>query len=194
VLSAIETKDPVAAAATEGEFSTELCSAVLRDLETAERGYLFPIVSAGSVRAILFALGDVDAAPLELLSETAAMRLEVLDARPTSTSELPDAKPGRAWTDLSSSDQALHLKAQRFARVKVAEMRLARPAAVHEGQERGAIYKTLRPEIDAARETFRKEFADKTPTMVDYLYIELVRSLANDDDKLLGPDFPGRLI
>jgi hypothetical protein len=194
VLASIETKDPVAAATTESEFSPELCAAVLRDLETVERGYLFPIVAAGSVRAVLFALGGVEAAPLELLSETAALRLEVLDVRPKSAPPSPAARPVRAWTDLPPAEQALHLKAQRFASVKVAEMRLARPAAVREGQERGALYLTLRPEIDAARETFRKEFVLTAPAMVDYLYLELVRSLANDDDKLLGPDFPGRLI
>ena len=189
LLSAIETKDPVVAAASESELSPELCGAALRDMETVERAYLFPLVSRGSVRAVLFALGSVQPATLELLTETAGMRLEALDA-----GQRVPPKPAGSWTDLPANDQAVHLKAQRFARVAVAEIRLSRPAAVREGQERGALYNTLRPEIDAARDKFRKEFVSSTPSMVDYLYIELVRSLANDNDRLLGPDFPGRLI
>jgi hypothetical protein len=30
--------------------------------------------------------------------------------------------------------------------------------------------------------------------MVDYLYLDLVRGLAQDDDHLLGPEFPGPLV
>ena len=33
-----------------------------------------------------------------------------------------------------------------------------------------------------------------SPTMVDYLHLELVRSLANDDAILLGPNYPGPLV
>jgi hypothetical protein len=51
----------------------------------------------------------------------------------------------------------------------------------------------VRARIDTARESFRKKFFSATPTMVDYLHLELVRTLANDDPELLGNDYPGPL-
>ena len=49
----------------------------------------------------------------------------------------------------------------------------------------------LRGRIDVARETFQKTFFAAAPTMVDYLHLELVRTLANDDPELLGKEYPG---
>lgn len=202
VMAAIESKDPVVASAEEGELSPDLHSVLTHNLETRERAYLFPVIAAGSVSALLVALGQVQAAPLELLAEAAGMRIEA-ESRPKVESALvtaiqPAAQPVNAaarpkgWDDLSGAEQAAHLRAQRFARVKVAQMRLERTSAVREGQERGDLYAALKPEIDAAREEYRKQF-ESAPAMVDYLYLELVRSLANDEDRLLGPGFPGRL-
>ncbi len=200
-MAAVETKDPVVAEATETEISPSLFTAAMRDFETTERVYFFPLVASGSVPALLFAAGAVQSAPLELLTGAAAMRWELLDAETRAhqkaASELVNiagAKSERAWTALPQQDQALHLKAQRFARVTVAQMRMAKPGVVRHGQERGDLYTQLKPDIDAARETFRKEFVAGNPTMVDYLYLELVRSLANDDDHLLGPNYPGLLV
>ena len=192
VLAAIDTQDPVVAAASEAELSAELWRAAAKDVDKA---YLFPLVAGGSVRAMLVVMGQVQAAPLEVLSEAAAMRLETLAARNSdlvrvAQPESPQRTSG--WKDLPAGEQAAHLRAQRFARVKVAEMRLARPDALREGQERSDIYAVLKPEIDAAREEYKKQFGG-VPTMVDYLSLELVRSLANEDDRLLGPDIPSRL-
>jgi len=89
----------------------------------------------------------------------------------------------------------LHLHAQRFAQVAVARMRVEQQAAVRDGQNRRDLYSALRSEIDQAREQYRSQFlAGQSKTMVDYLYLELVRSLANEQDQLLGSGFPGRLI
>jgi hypothetical protein len=30
--------------------------------------------------------------------------------------------------------------------------------------------------------------------MVDYLHLEILRSLAHDDDRLLGPEYPGPMV
>ena len=46
----------------------------------------------------------------------------------------------------------------------------------------------------AARESFREKHMSASPTMVDYLHLEMVRSLANDDADLLGPEYPGPLV
>jgi hypothetical protein len=100
----------------------------------------------------------------------------------------------RAWDDLSAEDQALHLKAQRFARVKVAEYRLFQPDAVRVGREKGDFYSELRASIDPDREKFRQEFVTPSPTMVDYFHLELIRGLAHEDERLLGPGYPGPIV
>ncbi len=98
------------------------------------------------------------------------------------------------WWNLSRAEQQMHLAAQRFARVMVAEMRLGRPEALHSGREARDIYAGLQTQIDAARDKFREKHMTTSPTMVDYLHLELVRSLADDDPILLGPNYPGPLV
>ncbi|MDQ2901585.1 MAG: hypothetical protein M3Y07_17580, partial [Acidobacteriota bacterium] len=117
------------------------------------------------------------------------VQVEGLTAHPAT-----EDRKGAAWGRLSPEDQARHLRAQRFARVKVAELRLYRADAVRDGRERGELYRALRPEIDAARAEFHRDFIEVSPTMVDYFHLELLRSLAHEDDRLLGPDYPGPLV
>ena len=97
------------------------------------------------------------------------------------------------WWNLSREEQHMHLAAQRFARVQVAEMRLGKPDALRSGREARDIYTPLQAQIDAAREKFRERHMT-APTMVDYLHLEMVRSLADDDAILLGPNYPGPLV
>ena len=85
-------------------------------------------------------------------------------------------------------------RAQRFARVQVAEMRLFEADAVQTGRARRNLYDALRPSIDAARESFRNQFFTSCASMVDYLDRELERTLANDDPNLLGKTYPGPLV
>lgn len=99
-----------------------------------------------------------------------------------------------SWADLSAADQKLHLQAQRVARVKVAEMRLYHADQLRKGVFEANIYQALGNEIDRARTVFLKDFLSQSPTMVDYLHLELLRSLAHDDDRLLGPDYPGPMV
>jgi hypothetical protein len=86
----------------------------------------------------------------------------------------------------------MHLQAQRFARVKVAELRLYHAEGVREGRAQSDLYGALQGEIDRLRGEFQKEFG-ATPTMVDYLHLEILRTLAHDDDRLLGANYPGSL-
>lgn len=84
-------------------------------------------------------------------------------------------------------------RALRFAKVKIAEMRLYQAIAVEKGRAAGDLYGSLKPHIDAAREAFREKFLTGGNGTVDYLHYELVRALANDDTTLLGPGYPGPL-
>jgi hypothetical protein len=87
----------------------------------------------------------------------------------------------------------LHIRAQRFARVSIAELQLARPEACRAGREQNDLYLFLKREIDKARENYRKQFMT-VPSMVDYLHLELIQTAAQGDEHKLGADYPGRLI
>ena len=73
-------------------------------------------------------------------------------------------------------------------------MRLSQADAVLGGRAARNLYDTLRNSIDAARETFRQSFFAPCSSMVDYLHLELVQTLANDDPDLLGNNYPGPMV
>jgi len=203
--SAIETRDPVTALGRESEISSVL--ARLLDVAPAEKVYLFPIVARQQVVAMLVVAGEVFAAAPELLAEAAGMRLEsitetvkktpfpenlVTIQRPAApVSGLPDR---RTWDDLSLEDQQLHMQAQRVARVRVARMRLEREDAWRRGLAQSDVYGALRRDIEAARTEFLQTFLSKSSTMVDYLHLEILRSLANEDNRVLGREYPGPMV
>jgi hypothetical protein len=72
-------------------------------------------------------------------------------------------------------------------------MRLYQSDAVKAGRAREDLYAALQDTIDEARETFRRDFLMASPTMVDYLHLELLRTLANDNPAWLGANYPGPL-
>jgi hypothetical protein len=86
------------------------------------------------------------------------------------------------------------LRAQRFARVRVAEIQLYHAAAMKSGRAAGDVYGALKEQIDAAREAYRENFLTPMNGTADYLHTEFVRTLANDDAALLGPGYPGPLV
>jgi hypothetical protein len=195
---AVRTHDPVTAIAAAGEISGELVSLLGRGPQ--ERVYVYPVTAAGRVRAVLCAWGDVDGAVLELLAQIAGARWQALPTPSgmvqmtlpeTSQNAAPPAVS--AWDALSAEEQRIHLRAQRRARVEIAEMRLYAVEAVESGRAQKDLYAALRPRIDAARQSFHKQYFSATTTMVDYLHLELLRTLAHDDPDLLGKDYPGPL-
>ncbi len=98
------------------------------------------------------------------------------------------------WDDLSQEQRELHMRAQRFARVQVAEMRLYKDDAVKAGRRDSNIYLRLKDEIDEARERYLAQFLDGQTHMRDYLHGELVETLAIDNPQLMGADYPGPLV
>ena len=98
------------------------------------------------------------------------------------------------WDELSQEQRELHMRAQRFARVQVAEMRLYKDDAVKAGRRDANIYLRLRSEVDEARERYLAQFLDGQVHMRDYLHGELVETLAIDNPQLMGPDYPGPLV
>jgi hypothetical protein len=73
-------------------------------------------------------------------------------------------------------------------------LRLHESPAVQSGRARRDLYGALRRKIDDARAAFQDRFFKACPSMVDYLHLELVRTLAQDDAELLGKDYPGPLV
>jgi len=199
VVAAVESRDPVTALASETELSPELARgfAAAGNGNSVGNAYLFPLTSRHSVVAMLVASGGTSlvSAPVELLCEAAGMRLDAI--LPASESaKAPDIAqhaPARAES-ADPEDRKLHLQAQRMARVRVAEMRLYNERELREGAAAGNIYGSLKSAIDTARNQFLQSFLAKSPTMVDYLHLEILQSLAHGDDRLLGRQYPGPMV
>jgi hypothetical protein len=180
--SAAQSQDTVVALRTKGEMSEPIAAWAGED--PSRKFNLFPIASKGGMVALLYADStehNIETNGLELL---ATMAGAVIESRTFSGPMLVNIQP----------DQDLQLKAQRFARNQVAEIRLYKSESVKNGRAGHDLYTSLKAEIDSAREGFRREFLSAPGTMVDYLHQELVRTLANDDVQLLGPDYPGPLL
>ena len=194
--SLFEAGEPVAAALTPGQLSPSLA----QTLDVANgTAYLFPLKVRQEVVAAMAAAGEVKAGAMEAICEAASLKLEILLPPPPAPAPPPPApvKEARrepsAWDSLPPETQRVHLQAQRFSRVKVAELRLYHAEKVRDGRARSDLYGALQSEIDGLRSEYQKDFVS-TPTMVDYLHLELLRTLAHDDDRLLGETYPGPLI
>jgi hypothetical protein len=195
--NAAESKDTVIALRTPAEVSEALMS------KAGDRAWLAPIAQGQRVAAILFACGEVDANALELIANISAAMLERQSQNPVHVQIAPSSSPANppqtvertlpAWGALPDPERTLHLRAQRFARVKIAEMQLYRPEACNAGREQKNLYLYLKQDIDNAREIFRNQFMT-TPTIVDYLHLELVGTLAERDETRLGADYPGQMV
>ena len=158
-----------------------------------DRVSILPLVTRDRVPALLYAWGNVESSALELLAQAAAGAWSGLEPAPAPLVTIAPAASG-GWDALPREEQQIHLSAQRFARVRVAEMRLQHPDGVLAGRARRNLYASLREPMDAARQAFHEKYFAHCPTMVDYLHLEVVRTLAHDDAELLGQDYPGPLV
>jgi hypothetical protein len=195
VAAAAASADPVVALCSASELSAPVAAALAED--SGRRARLFPVQWRGENRAVLTAISEETAA-LELLAAIAGSKLEpglgVPATRPLADETVcPTTDLERPFPNGRRYGEANHLRAQRFARVQVAAIRLHKSQAVGEGRAARDLYARFRPEIDAARESFRLQFLKPGPAMPDYLHFELIHTLANRDSSLLGLDYPGPL-
>jgi hypothetical protein len=191
---AVETREPVVTAATPSQVSEEFARLIRP--EAGARASIYPMAGGESVPAVLYCWGAVQGSALELLAQVAAAAWIELEPPPPPPPALVTIAPAlepadSAWDKLTSDEQQEHLRAQRFARVQVAEMRLFDADAVQSGRSSRDLYGALRKRIDAARAAFHEKFFVKSQSMVDYLHLEILRTLANEDPALLGKDYPG---
>jgi hypothetical protein len=94
-----------------------------------------------------------------------------------------------AFAQMSVADADVHRKAQRFARLLMDEIKLYNQAKVAEGRKKKDLYDRLKEDIDKSRNTYNKRYGNTAAAGADYLTQELIRSLAEDDVTLLGPNF-----
>jgi len=89
----------------------------------------------------------------------------------------------------SREDAEIHHKAQRFARLLLDEIKLYNQVKVTEGRKHKDLYDRLKEDIDKSRSTYQKRYGNTAAASGDYLNQELLRSLAEDDISLMGPNF-----
>jgi hypothetical protein len=114
---------------------------------------------------------------------------EVVSAAAAAAGVDPAGSVGHAAPALSDEDADVHRKAQRFARLLVDEIKLYNQAKVAEGRKNKDLYDRLKEDIDKSRATFKKRYGNTVAANVDYLQAEVVRSLAEDDITVMGPNF-----
>ncbi len=195
LLSALESGQPVIAVRSGAEISVALENMLGPG---GPRAHIFPILAFGRPFAVLYIEGASYGNALELLASAAGMSAagnrDILRQGAYEPTQIQSASPRPAiWNDLPIEDQEAHLRAQRFARTQVAQMRLYRAQEVREGRASSDIYSLLREPIDQARQPYSDQFVVGCKSMVDYLHLELVKTLANNEVRLLGVAYPGPL-
>jgi len=114
---------------------------------------------------------------------------EVVSVAAAAAGVHPSGAPGSSSATLSEEDADVHRKAQRFARLLVDEIKLYNQAKVTEGRKNKDLYDRLKEDIDKSRSTYKKRYGNTVAANVDYLQAEIVRSLAEDDISVMGPNF-----
>lgn len=204
IQQAVEALEPMVAAYTPSQISPSLASVLG---QVSPRVYVFPVTCRGKAVGALTAEGDaanLDPNALELLASIASSVYEIRSNESRQEQggsgliNIEGAKQALAasalqWSSMSPEEQDRHLRAQRFARVQIAEMRLYKSQSVKEGRAARDIYGALREEIERSRQQYRQQFLESPDGMPDYLHAELLKTLANDDEELLGDAYPGPL-
>ena len=169
-------------------------------LKPGEACLAVPIAIAGQVVAVLYAdagqkpgtsnlaPGTLNAEPIEILTRFASQRLEALTAIKAARSITVDpgppasapSRPGRLG---DSAEQ--HAAARRYARLLVSEIKLYHEPQVAEGRRERDLATRLGGEIARARTLYEQRVPAEVRQGTDYVYEELIRTLADGDAGLL---------
>jgi hypothetical protein len=129
-------------------------------------------------------------APPQVETMAAAVEAEPLPIVQPPAMPAADTEPAAgAFPKLSSEDQEVHHKAQRFARLLVDEIKLYNQAKVAEGRKNKDLYDRLKEVIDKSRSTYQKRYGSTVAASGNYFQNEMVRSLAEDDLSIMGSNF-----
>jgi hypothetical protein len=128
-------------------------------------------------------------APEEVNEPVAAAAVASAAAPAAMASAAAAAPAPDTFAQMSVEDADVHRKAQRFARLLMDEVKLYNQVKVTEGRKKRDLYDRLKEDIDKSRNTYNKRYGSTAAASADYLNQELIRSLAEDDVTLLGPNF-----
>jgi len=128
---------------------------------------------------------EIEPEPVVHAAEVAAVE-EVVEAPLAVAAAAPASA---APVTMSPEDADTHRKAQRFARLLVDEIKLYNQAKVSEGRKNKDLYDRLKEDIEKSRSTYKKRYGNTAAASADYFQAELVRSLAEDDASIMGPNF-----
>jgi hypothetical protein len=120
----------------------------------------------------------------QAMAAAAAAEAESAPLPTVQESRAPEPPP-----QASQEDAEIHRKAQRFARLLLDEIKLYNQVKVTEGRKNRDLYDRLKEDIDKSRMTYQKRYGNTAAASGDYLTHELLRSLAEDDISLMGPNF-----
>lgn len=168
---------------------------------------LMPLTIKSKVAALIYADGGsrgaegLDRSAMELLVRATGLWLEVLSFRKTGPSEpsRPEPQHGAssapapavqesAHVVAAAPEDEAHVKAKRFAKLLVEEIKLYNQEKVSQGRINKDLYERLKEDIDKSKATYDRRYG-QTITDVDYFTQELVRILGDNDRSALGPTF-----
>jgi hypothetical protein len=121
-------------------------------------------------------------------SPVAEMDLPLAGSLPIGQAD-PAFSPETLPAPTLSTDQDIHNKAQRFARLLVDEIKLYNQAKVGEGRKNKDLYDRLKEAIEKSRATYQKRYGNTDAASGNYFQHEIIRSLAEDDLSIMGANF-----
>jgi hypothetical protein len=156
-------------------------------LAAGRRAIAVPLVLGDRPVAVLYADEGTDGQPLDSWRETvqilgrhgSAFIAYLTAVRTAQALRLIDGdNDGNATDDAAQG-------ARRYARLLVSEIKLYNEGAVRTGRERRDLLQRLKPEIERARRLYEERIT-ASPTRDVYFQQELVQTLADGDQSLLG--------
>ncbi|HEV2350982.1 MAG TPA: OmpH family outer membrane protein [Terriglobia bacterium] len=148
-----------------------------------------PVIEAPAPPAPEPATAEVVASPPPA-AESEPLPPPAPDTPPAATEAAP-APVAAEPAALSEEEQKFQKDAKRFAKLLVSEIDLYNKTKVADGRKNKDLYKRLKSDIERSRLTFQKRFSKPVGPPVDFFHEELIRTLANNDSSIMGPEYPG---
>ncbi len=148
-----------------------------------------PFASHAPAHAMAAAATATAEAPAPVMSVVAEAEPVAVEEELPPAMAMAAAASAASAPAVSSDDQDVHRKAQRFARLLVDEVKLYNQAKVAEGRKHKDLYDRLKEAIEKSRSTFQKRYGNTAAASGNYFQQELVRSLAEDDVSIMGANF-----
>jgi hypothetical protein len=154
------------------------------EAQTAIRAARLSQTSGGAPPQPLRAVPNVSA-PAPAAADVPPVQVAALTPTPAPLPTVPVMAPA------GMNDAYAEEHARRYARLLIADIRLYNEAAVRTGREQRDLAQRLQPEIARARHAFEQRVPASVAERERFFDEELVRTLADGDEALLGPESHG---